>query len=99
MAASVMLAARVGHLGHISLVAVNVVVDVLDAAVRQVDVIGAGGVLAVPLLAVAKVGGAVVAAVALLAAVTVHLVAKLEGESHMKLIIVSKISFLFMSIV
>ena len=52
-----------------------------------------GGVFAVALLVVSKVGGAVVAAVALLAAVTVHLVAKLEGESHMKLIILSKISW------
>ena len=55
--------------GHVALVAVDVVVDGLDAAVGEVDVVLAAGVLAVPLLAVAELGRAVVLGV------TVHLVA------------------------
>ncbi len=52
--------ALVLDVGHVSLVAVDGVVDGLHTSVGKVDVVGAGGVLAVALLVVSKVGLVVV---------------------------------------
>ena len=84
--AAVAVTAGVAHLGHIAGVAVDVVVDGLHAAVGEVHVVGALGVLAAPLLVVAEVDGAAVAAAvaALLAAAAVagNLVAVLERQEY-----------------